>query len=282
MLAITFRVGLSLVLTSSLVIGGHAQAPARAAVAAFEAASIKRNISGETRLRFETPPGRLTAINVPLRFVIRQAYRVSEARIIGGPAWIDTERFDILATAPANANVDTMREMLRTLLNERFGLAVHAELREVPVYVLRLARRDATLGPQLGRSTMDCTGRGSSVVDGRVQCGIMVSQGPGSGSLRGGSATIDNFVRLLGDFLDRPLNDGTGLTGRFDLELQFTAERSSTPGAPVPGGLATASGPDDTPSLFTALREQMGLKLDAEKGGADVWVIDTVSQPTLD
>ena len=280
--AIAVRAGFALALASLVVIGGHAQAPAPAAAAAFEAASIKRNVSGETRLRFETPPGRLTAVNVPLRFVIRQAYRVPEARIIGGPAWVDTERFDIQATAPANANVDATREMLRTLLRERFGLAVRAESREMPVYVLRLARTDATLGPHLRRSTTDCTGRGSTVVAGRVQCGILVSQGPGSGSLRGGSATIDNFVRLLGDFLDRPLNDGTGLTGLFDLELQFTAERSSTPGAAVPGGLATASSPDDVPSVFTALREQMGLRLDAQRERADVWVIDTVSQPTLD
>jgi uncharacterized protein (TIGR03435 family) len=281
MFAMTVRAGLSVTLALQLVIGGHAQ-QTPAPVATFEAASIKRNTSGETRLRFETPPGRLTAVNVPLRFVIRQAYRVPEARIIGGPAWVDTERFDILATAPANANVDTPREMLRALLKERFALAVHAELREMPVYVLRLARTDATLGPHLRRSTTDCTGRGSTVVAGRVQCGIMVSQGPGSGSLRGGGATIDNFVRLLGDFLDRPLNDDTGLAGAFDLELQFTAERSSTPGAPVPGGLPPAASPDDVPSLFTALPEQMGLKLDAQRGRADVWVIDDVSQPTPD
>jgi len=282
MFAITFRVGLSVALASPSVFSGRGQAPAPAAVAAFEAASIKRNISGETRLRFETPPGRLTAVNVPLRFVIRQAYRVPEARIIGGPAWVDTERFDILSTALTNANVDTVRAMLRTLLSERFGLVVHSEIREMPVYVLRLARTNATLGPHLRPSTTDCSGRGSTVVAGQVQCGIMVSQGPGSGSLRGGSATIDNFVRLLGDFLDRPLNDGTGLTGLFDLELQFTAERSSTPGAAVPGGVATASIPDDVPSVFTALREQMGLKLEAEKGRADVWVIDAVSRPTPD
>jgi uncharacterized protein (TIGR03435 family) len=280
--AISFRAGLSVALASPLAFSGHAQTPAPAAVATFEAASIKRNISGETRLRFETPPGRLTAVNVPLRFVIRQAYRVPEARIIGGPAWVDTERFDILSTAPASANVDTMREMLRTLLLERFGLVVHTEMREMPVYVLRLARTDATLGSHLRRSTTDCSGRGSTVVAGRVPCGIMVSQGPGSGSLRGGSATLDNFVRLLGDFLDRPLNDGTGLTGLFDLELQFTAERSSMPGAAVPGGLATASSPDDVPSVFTALREQMGLMLEARKGRADVWVIDAVSRPTPD
>ena len=73
----------------------------------------------------------------------------------------------------------------------------------------------------------------------RVQCGILVSQGPGSASLRGGSATIESFARLLSDFLERPLNDETGLTGTFDLELQFTAPRSSSPGAATPGGLAT-------------------------------------------
>ena len=100
--------------------------------------------------------------------------------------------------------------------------------------------------------------------------------------MRGGGATIDNFARLLGDFLDRPLNDRTGLEGTFDLELQFSGERSATPGAPVPGGLPAASAPDDVPSVFTAIREQMGLKQDAQRGRAVVWIIDAVSRPTLD
>jgi uncharacterized protein (TIGR03435 family) len=280
MRAIALRGGLLFALASQLVARGHAQTPAPATVATFEAASIRRNVSGETRVRFETPPGRLNAINVPLRFVIRQAYRVPEARIISGPGWIDSDRFDIVATA-TGASADATREMLRTLLKEQFGLSVHAESREMPVYVLSLARTDGTLGPNLRRSTTDCTGRGSTIVAGRVQCGILVSQGPASGSLRGGGATIDNFVRLLGDFLDRPLNDGTDLVGSFDLELQFSAERSATPGAPAPGGLPTASSPDEVPSVFTALREQLGLKLDAQRGRADVWVIDAVSEPAL-
>jgi uncharacterized protein (TIGR03435 family) len=78
------------------------------------------------------------------------------------------------------------------------------------------------------------------------------------------------------------LNDRTGLAGAFDLELQFRGERSPTPGAPVPGGLPAASAPDDVPSVFTAIREQMGLKLDAQRGRADVWVIDAVTHPSLD
>jgi uncharacterized protein (TIGR03435 family) len=119
------------------------------------------------------------------------------------------------------------------------------------------------------------------MANGRVQCGILVSQGPGSGSLRGGAATIESFTRLLGDFLERPLNDETGLTGTFDLELQFTAARSSSPGGVVPGGLSTSASPDDVPAVFTALQEQLGLKLDAQRGRADVWVIDSASMPTV-
>src|SRR6478735_5028419 len=88
----------------------------------FEVASVKRNPSGETRVRFEMPPANLNAINIPLRFAIRQAYRVPEARVVGGPAWLDTERYDIAAKAPSStANSDSIRIMLRSLLADRFG-----------------------------------------------------------------------------------------------------------------------------------------------------------------
>jgi uncharacterized protein (TIGR03435 family) len=250
--------------------------------AAFDAASIKRNVSGETRLRFETPPGRLNAVNVPLRFVIRQAYRVPEARILGGPAWLDTDRYDIVATAPNSVTGDALREMLRGLLDERFGLKLHQETRAMPIYELRLARPDGALGPNLRRSATDCTGQASSIAAGTVRCGILVSQGPGSASLRGGGATIESFARLLGDFLDRPLNDRTGLAGAFDLELQFAAPRSATPGAPVPGGLAPASAADEIPIVFTAVQEQLGLKFEAQRGQADVWIVDAASRPSVD
>ena len=122
----------------------------------------------------------------------------------------------------------------------------------------------------------------SSTVGGKVQCGILVSQGPASASLRGGGVSIESFSRLLGDFIDRPLNDHTGLTGTFDLELQFTAPRSSTPGAALPGGLAVASGPDEVPIVFTAVQEQLGLKLEATRGRADVWVVGAASPPSAD
>jgi len=271
---------LSLVIAAGAV---GAQAPASASPTTFEVASVKPNKSGETRIRFETPPGRLTALNVPLRFVIRQAYRLPESRIAGGPSWLDTDRFDILATAAGGAATsESIRQMLRTLLTDRFGLALHLETREMPTYVLALARSDGKLGPNLRRSSADCSGQTPRVANGRVQCGLMVSQGPASASLRGGGTAPAELVRMLGDFLDRPLVDRTGLAGAFDLELQFTADRGAVPAAGVPGGLTTAAAPDEIPSVFTALREQLGLKLDAQRGSVEVLVIDRVSRPTED
>jgi len=255
-----------------------AQQPA--ATPSFEAAAIKRNPSGETGARFEAPPGRLNAINVPLRFLIRQAYGIPESRILGGPAWLDTDRFHIVAATPGSVNTDAVRGMLRVLLAERFGLVMHTEMREMPIYVLRVARADGTLGPNLRRSSTDCTGRSSAMANGRVQCGILVSQDPGSDSLRGGAATIESFARLLADFLERPLNDETGLTGTFDLELQFSAPRSSSPGAVVPGGLTTSTSPEDIPTVFTALQEQLGLTLQSDTAPVDVVVINAASPPS--
>ena len=262
--------------TSVVLCGQSAAPPARS----FDAVSIKRNTSVDARIRFEMPPGRLNAVNVPLRFAIRQAYRLPESRVLGGPTWLDTDRFDIVATATGDGiTSDVIRQMLRTALADRFGLMLHNETKQMPIYSLVLARSDGTLGPNLRRSSADCTGRKSEVVGGRVLCGVLVSQAPTSASLRGGGAAFAEFVRLLGDFLERPLIDHTGLTGAFDVELQFTAARGSLPGA-APGGLATAPGTDDIPSIFTAVQEQLGLKLNATTGTADVLVIDRVTPPS--
>ena len=239
----------------------------------FEVASIKRNVSDGLRVRFETPPGRLNAINAPLRFLIRQAYRVPESRIIGGPSWLDTDRFDVVATTPQAVTGDAIREMLRALLKERFGLALHTETREMPIYVLK-TRSAGALGPNMRPVTADCIGRSPAMVAGKVQCGILVSPGSASSSLRGGGATLEHFVRLLGDFLDRPLIDETGLTGTFDLELEFAALAGS--------GVAPTASVDDKPSLFTAIQNQLGLKLEAQRGRAEVWIVDAASPPRQD
>ena len=244
----------------------------------FDAVSIKVNRSGESQIRYEVPVGRVNAVNVPLRFFIRRAFDLPDARIVGGPAWIEMERFDIVATLPPDADSEAMRRMMQTLLADRFKLAARREVREMPVYSLVRLRQDA-LGPSLRTSTSACEGDMPRIVKGRVECGLLLSQGPASASLRGGAATLARVVRILGEFLERPLIDRTGLAGTYDLELQFTASRSAIPGVGIPGGLAAAASPDEIPSIFTAAQEQLGLRLVPESAAAEVLVIEGVSRP---
>ena len=252
--------------------------PALAQEARFDAVSIKANRSGEAQIRYETPAGRLTAINVPLRFFIRRAYDLPDARIVGGPAWLEMERFDIVATLPPDADSDVMRRMMQALLADRFKLSTRREVREMPVYSL-VRVRDDTLGPSLRTSTSVCDPEVPRMVKGRVECGLLLSQGPASASLRGGATTLARVVRILGEFLERPLIDKTDLAATYDLELQFTASRGAIPGAGTPGGLAAAASPDEIPSVFTAVQEQLGLRLVPERAATEVVVIEGVSRP---
>ena len=246
----------------------------------FEVASIRKNPEGGARVSIETPPGRFQATNAPVRFLIRWAYRIAEPRIIAGPDWIAVDRFDISATAPAEGwTGDRTRQMVRALLADRFGLVARTETREMALYNL-LVVKPGTLGPNLRPAASDCSAPDtpSRMVAGRVQCGLLVSQNAGSASLRGGGMTMPDFVRSLGEYVDRPLVDATGLSARYDLELQFTADRSALVGARPPGGLDAAD--IDIAPLPTALREQLGLRLDAGRGAVEVLVIDRLSRPT--
>ena len=247
----------------------------------FDVASVKKNPLGGARVSVETPPGRFQATNTPLRFLIRWSYRIAEPRIVGGPGWIGVDRFDVSATASVEGwSGERARQMVRALLADRFGLAAHTETREMPIFVLTVAKPGA-FGQYLRPAAFDCQASDtpSRVVAGQVQCGLLVSQNGGSASLRGGGMTMADFARTLGEYVDRPLVDRTGLTGRYDLELQFTADRSALVGARPPGGL-DATADSDIPPLATALREQLGLRLDSERGPVEVLVIDRVAQPT--
>lgn len=247
----------------------------------FDVAAIRKNPLGGARVSVETPPGRFQATNTPLRFLIRWSYRIAEPRIVGGPGWIAIDRFDVSATASAEGwSGERTRGMVRALLTDRFGLAAHMETREMPIFVLTVAKPGA-FGQSLRPAAFDCSAPDtpSRMVAGKVQCGLLVSQNGGSASLRGGGTTMADFTRTLGEYVDRPLVDRTGLTGRYDLELQFTADRSALVGATPPGGLNAGADSDIAP-LPTALREQLGLHLDSERGAVEVLVIDRVSQPT--
>ena len=261
--------------------GVFAQAPSSPA---FEVASVKVNTSGENRALFgNAPGGRFNATNVPLRSLIAAAYGSPQPlpnfRIIGGPSWIDSDRFDIVAKAADNSQPgapDNVFMMLRTLLIDRFKLVAHRETRELTLYELVLARSDKKLGPQLRPTVVDCVParRGGPLPapqpNGRPTCGML----GGAGRIAGGGADIDQLAAQLSRLLNSTVLDKTGLSGQYDVDLTFTPELLSAGGPPPPG--VDPNGP----SVFTALQEQLGLKLQSGRGPVDVLVIDHVEHPT--
>jgi uncharacterized protein (TIGR03435 family) len=272
----------------------QAQSPATPAEnAAFEVASVKRNTSGDQRVAIQNQPGGLfRATNVTLRLLLGNAYRGEASRIEGGPSWFNSDRFDILAKAEGDAPPDQFRAMLRALLQERFKLSVHHETRELPIYALVVARSDRKLGPHLRPAAVDCStvGRGSAPPPisqsptERLPCGMR--QAPGR--IQAGGVPMAPLVGNLSNFVDRLVVDRTGLKGNFDLELEWTPDqlRDLKPLADLPpGAQSLVNGvPFDPngPSIFTALQEQLGLKLESTKGPVEVLVIDSVERPTED
>jgi uncharacterized protein (TIGR03435 family) len=260
----------------------------------FEVASVKTNTSGDQRVMIQTPPGgRFTATNVPLRNLIVLAYRLQNFQLIGGPDWIRSERFDIVAKAEGNLPPFTpsgppepLLGMVRTLLAERFKLVVHHETRELPIYALVVARTDGKLGPQLHPAVVDCEAAALRARGGpppgpppgeRPTCGMRI----GPGQMMAGGTPLSQFVNPLSQFVQRTVIDRTGLTGAFDFDLSWTPDQLPQ-GPPPPGAPPLPPIDPNGPSIFTALQEQLGLKLDAQRGPVDVIVIDRAERPTED
>jgi uncharacterized protein (TIGR03435 family) len=232
--------------------------------------------------------------NYPLRGLIQFAYQLQGFQVDGGPGWISSDRFDIVAKAegdpppvPPGGPPDEMMLMLRTLLAERFKLAMHKETRELPVYALVIARADGKLGPRLHQSSTDC----QSLLTPRPGGPPPVAPAPGARplcGLRGGPASLtaggfplSQLASALSQRLQRVVVDRTGLTGNFDFDLTFAPDQIPKE---LQGPDAPPSPPIDpnAPSIFTALQEQLGLKLDSQKGPVEVSVIDRVERPTED
>jgi uncharacterized protein (TIGR03435 family) len=246
----------------------------------FDVAAVKVNDSGETRVAggFQ-PGGRYSVTNYPLRALIAAAYVRPQVNpdflIAGGPEWMDTARFNVEARAgadfpggPDGPNA-ARRVMLQRLLAERFGLKVHHETRQGRVFTL-LRVRDDRLGPNLRPSQIDCSGAAAAAPS---QCQPRI--GPGSLALPATSPTA--LVNLLPRFVDHVVVDATGLTGRFDIELQWTPGPTEWV---APSSATSAAPSDDGSSLTTALREQLGLRLQSQTGPVDVLVIDAATWPT--
>ena len=282
----TLRLGISIALLC-VTTGAAQQSPT------FEVATVKPVKSADATNRISIQPGgRLTFTNITLKQLIGTSYQrfgFDSREVIGGPEWVDSDRWEVLAQAKGelvgpDGFPGPAFAMLRNLLAERFRLQVHDEKRERSVYLLEFSRPDRRLGTRLRPSTTDCVAIMRDEVRGKppaVEPGQMrpCSIGVPPGRLRASAVTVASLATVLGSFVGRPVVDRTGLDGVFDIELEFSPE--SRPGflPPDPGAAPPAG---DGPSLFTALQEQLGLKLVSGRAPIDVLVIDRAERPTPD
>jgi uncharacterized protein (TIGR03435 family) len=260
----------------------------------FETASIKRAAPDETRRGARGEPGgRLGYYNMTLRTLVGIAYeseaRPTDGQNVGGPKWIDEDRFVIVAKAEGDPGFDANRTptrykaMLRSLLEERFKLRVHTEMRSADIYALVLANKDGKLGPQLTPYTSECYTAPpppGTPVDPARRCGLGFASA--IGQVRGTGVTMSQLVTGMSGSpsVGRLVIDRTGLTGRYNLRFEFVPSviPGPNPGAgPIPNPAA-----DSGANLFTAIQEQLGLKLQAEKAPIEFLVIDGAERPTED
>jgi uncharacterized protein (TIGR03435 family) len=239
---------------------------------AFDVASVKRNTSGAASVSVGPRPGGYDAINVPLRLLVELAFGIRPSQIVGGPGWMLSDRFDVAARAPEGAAPSSIPAMLRTLLRDRFMLRARTEIREQPVYALITSRADGRLGRELKPSTVECAPPGRT----SDPCRLSGTIGAVAGSVKGTGQTLSQLAAFLTRNVDRPVVDRTALSGRFAFEVSWTDDdsRAAAPDAAVPAG--------DRASLFTALRESLGLELEATRGPVEFLVIDGAEQPTPD
>ena len=231
----------------------------------FEVASVRPSAPNKVGGGFDAPPGRFEVENQPLSQMIFFAYDTDRFRLTG-PEWIYRERFDIVATGAVTGQT---KLMLKALLQDRFGLRAHVERRPVPVYVLTVLRSDGTLGPNLRPVKVDCSQR-EPLPDGMIPCS---TRNQPTGTLVARGTTWANAIlhREMAAAVNRLVIDETGLTGQFDMRLEWSDPIS-----------AAEPQSADRPSFITAVREQLGLKLEAAERPVEVLVIDSVNRPTPD
>jgi uncharacterized protein (TIGR03435 family) len=252
------------------------------AAGTFEVASITRNDSGETRMMIAPLPGaRFQARNAHLAQLLQFAYGLRDYQLVGGPDWMRSERFDITAIAAGGGTPD-IPSLVRSLLADRFKLVARRDTQQQPVYLLTLAAADGRTGPQLRTSNVDCA---AFLAELRKSAGPLPA--PGSrpmctmlttpDSITGASRTMAQLGAALTARVGRHVIDRTGLTGAFDFELRWTPDLQAA-GPLDPASAAPRA--SDGPSMFTAVQEQLGLRLQPATGPVDVVVVDGAERPT--
>jgi uncharacterized protein (TIGR03435 family) len=258
----------------------------------FEVASVRENTSGSNQVSIGVEPGgRFGAFNIPLVTLMRSAYRLQDSQLVGAPDWTETSRYDINARAegdlPPSSPIgppSTRMLMLQSLLEDRFKLKVHPEVRELPIYALVAARSNAKFGPQLARSDVDCQVKATTPEKPSEwpRCGTSM----GFGEIKGRARPMTLLASMLAQVVQRPVVDRTGLAGGYDFDLRWTPDTlpARPPGTPAdqPFRMNGVEIDPNGPSIFTAIQEQLGLKLESTRGPVDVLVVDHIERPTPD
>jgi uncharacterized protein (TIGR03435 family) len=239
----------------------------------FDAATIKPNRSGADGSSIgQRPGGQYVMTNGPIGMLLQNAFAPQNRELVGAPDWVGSERYDLQATANATTSSDDLRLMLRALLVERLKLVAHLEPREQPVFFLVKARPDGRLGPKIERATRDCAAmaaaRNAGVVppalaapaNGAPPCGLQTNDA----EMLGGGMTMDLLARNLGRAAGRPVFDRTAIDGYFDFTLTYSRGTDNP----------------DAPSFFTALQEQLGLKLEPGRAPLQTLVIEHIERPS--
>jgi len=239
----------------------------------FETASIKPSNSADRRLFFNMNPELYRVSNITVKRLIQQAYGIKAFQLEGGPGWAGSDLFDISAKPEAPANGDQLKLMLQSLLADRFQLAVRRETRQMPVYGLVVAKN----GPKLKEPAVPAP----NPADGSPRAPVRITIR--RGLLDAPVATTAGLADLLSDFLGVKVENQTGLTGAYAMRLEWQPDENQVAmfqGMGVPEGFG-APPPDPLgPSLFAALQEQLGLRLESQKGPVDMLVIERVERPS--
>lgn len=273
-------VGACLALLSTLELFGQSGA----SPLTFEVASIKPSGSDDRRVSIMMQPGGgLRTTGSTLKMLLTMAYDVREFQISGGPAWINTDRYDIVAKAERSAGADNppgdprtmtdeqrktvgdqMRERLRALLADRFQLTLRRETKEQSVYALVVAKSGSKL-------------QESQTKEGAGPHGMLRM---GRGEFSGQGVQLQGLTMVLSNQLGRPVIDRTGLKGNFDFKLTWTPDPGQPASLPATGPDAPPPPDPNGPSIFTAVQEQLGLRLESQKGPVEMLVIDRVEKPS--
>lgn len=234
----------------------------------FEVFSVHPSKSGGEP-RMSPSPGGLLAENVTVRMLIRAAYRMDESSMLGGPGWLDSAQYNVAAKTSRAASQDQLRLMLQKLLADRFQLRVHRETQQGPAYAVVVADKK---GPRPHPADPARCAAAAAIPCGRT---LKPPQGP----ITGEGVSMQEFARFLSGLVGVPVLDHTGLSGIFDITLQVSS--SSDPANAGNGKETPDSSPDGrAATLATALREQLGLRLESAKGSVELLVIDSVKRPS--